>query len=272
MPGVGDLSGLPGVGTGGGGTGTLGAGTGTTAMPMMPTLGMPTAGQRGSSSTGLPDMFGPRTGTAGASPQGPTSASIGAPKLPSLDPKLSALGGTAGVGGGLGRSGLGSPDVPEGIGPAKVPGVPRLGGTTEALPGPSKFSSSLKPTPLQDEFAGLLRSDPKVTGLTASTGIGSAGAGLSGRAAAAEAAAVRAAASEAGAVGAVGRLAGTTGAAGAAGGMGMPYMPPMAGAGAGQRQGGGERERTTWLLEDDDVWGVEGTDCDGGVIGRPPQR
>jgi hypothetical protein len=145
----------------------------------------------------------------------------------------------------------------------KVPGLPQVADTAEsALAGSSKFGSSLKPTSMQSEFANLLRSDPKVAALTASAGLGS-------RAAASEAAVARGAASEAAAVG---RLAGTAGAPGAAGGMGMPYMPPMGGAGAGQRQGNGERERTTWLLEDEDVWGVEGATCDGGVIGRPPQR
>ncbi|MFJ1562592.1 hypothetical protein [Streptomyces mirabilis] len=59
---------------------------------------------------------------------------------------------------------------------------------------------------------------------------------------------------------------------------GMPYMPMggMGGTPMGAGQRGGERERTTWLTEDEDIWGA---DCDtsDGVIGRPrpdrpPQR
>ncbi|WP_406207953.1 hypothetical protein OH807_35830 [Kitasatospora sp. NBC_01560] len=53
------------------------------------------------------------------------------------------------------------------------------------------------------------------------------------------------------------------------GGAGSPMMPPMGGAGAGAAGGQGEkdRQRTTWLAEDEEVWG---TDTGGvtGVIGR----
>ncbi|MCX4966942.1 AAWKG family protein [Streptomyces sp. NBC_00654] len=47
---------------------------------------------------------------------------------------------------------------------------------------------------------------------------------------------------------------------------GMPFMPP-AGGGAGQQTESGDRERSSWLDEDEDVWG---TDEDGApaVIGR----
>jgi hypothetical protein len=58
-----------------------------------------------------------------------------------------------------------------------------------------------------------------------------------------------------------------------------PMMPPMAG-GAGQGQQ--ERERTTWLLEDRDVWSVAGTmaprvvaapapDAEDETVGASPQ-
>ncbi|PPK70916.1 hypothetical protein V5P93_002775 [Actinokineospora auranticolor] len=52
---------------------------------------------------------------------------------------------------------------------------------------------------------------------------------------------------------------------------GMPFMPPMMG-GMGGAGGAGreekERERTTWLSEDEKVWGTD-TDIGDGVIGRP---
>jgi hypothetical protein len=54
------------------------------------------------------------------------------------------------------------------------------------------------------------------------------------------------------------------------GGAGVPFFPPMMG-GAGGAGGGGEkpreRERQTWLSEDEAVWGTH-TDAGSGVIGR----
>ncbi|TYC70452.1 hypothetical protein [Streptomyces sp. CB01881] len=51
------------------------------------------------------------------------------------------------------------------------------------------------------------------------------------------------------------------------GGAGAPMMPPPGGAGGAAGQGEKERQRTTWLAEDEEVWG---TDAGGvtGVIGR----
>lgn len=47
-----------------------------------------------------------------------------------------------------------------------------------------------------------------------------------------------------------------------------PMMPPMGGAGGGGgAPGGKDRQRTTWLAEDEEVWGTE-TGSVGGVIGR----
>ncbi|MFI5494198.1 hypothetical protein [Actinoplanes sp. NPDC051859] len=59
-------------------------------------------------------------------------------------------------------------------------------------------------------------------------------------------------------------------AAGTGNGSGMPMYPPMAGGmGAGSGQGGNkERERTTWLAEDSEVWGTEPGAVPGSV-GRP---
>lgn len=63
-----------------------------------------------------------------------------------------------------------------------------------------------------------------------------------------------------------GLQAGAAAAAGLGNG-GMPFMPPMGGApGAGGQQDR-DRERTTWLAEDEDVWGTD-PDCAPAVIGR----
>ncbi|MEV0134999.1 hypothetical protein AB0H83_41930 [Dactylosporangium sp. NPDC050688] len=59
------------------------------------------------------------------------------------------------------------------------------------------------------------------------------------------------------------------GVAGSGNGMGgMPFIPPMGGMG-GMGQGGQskERERTTWLAEDEEVWGTD-PDCMPAVVGR----
>ncbi len=60
--------------------------------------------------------------------------------------------------------------------------------------------------------------------------------------------------------------AGAAGANAAAGG--MPMMPPMGGmGGGGAGQENKERERKTWLEEDEDTWGTD-PDCSVAVIGR----
>jgi hypothetical protein len=48
------------------------------------------------------------------------------------------------------------------------------------------------------------------------------------------------------------------GGSGTSGTSAVPFFPPMAGAGigmGGQQQGNQERERTTWLAEDGNIWG-----------------
>ncbi|HWS31762.1 MAG TPA: hypothetical protein VN408_03355 [Actinoplanes sp.] len=52
---------------------------------------------------------------------------------------------------------------------------------------------------------------------------------------------------------------------------GMPFMPPMGGMGgaSGGQQGQKERERKTWLEEDEEVWGAD-PDCAPAVLGRGP--
>ncbi|TWG08529.1 hypothetical protein [Saccharopolyspora dendranthemae] len=53
---------------------------------------------------------------------------------------------------------------------------------------------------------------------------------------------------------------------------GMPFMPPMMGGmgGMGQQGDKNERERQTWLSEDEDVWGTN-ADAGMGVIGLPDE-
>ena len=270
-----------GGGSAGGGVGGVG-GVGPVAMPPLPKLGSGsgagsgfgsgvgggagTGGQARSQSVSLPPA--PQLGAVRSSSTGLGSSAggIGTPgRLPGLDPSFSNLGGGVGESAAAGRGGVRVP----GLGGPALPRPPGVAGAFEgALLGPSKFDPNLKPTPLENEFAGLLRSDPKVAGLTATAGQAS----QAGRFATAEAGAARAAASEAAVAGRLGAAMGPGGATGAMGGMGgMPYMPPMTGAG-GQRQTDGERERTTWLLEDDEVWGTDGAECHGGVIGRSPQN
>ncbi|WP_238013748.1 hypothetical protein KZZ52_15500 [Dactylosporangium sp. AC04546] len=58
---------------------------------------------------------------------------------------------------------------------------------------------------------------------------------------------------------------GSTGAASSMGG--MPFMPPMGGMGNSGNQNEKERERTTWLAEEEDVWGTD-PDVTAAVIGR----
>ncbi|MDI2027553.1 hypothetical protein QFW96_02970 [Saccharopolyspora sp. TS4A08] len=51
---------------------------------------------------------------------------------------------------------------------------------------------------------------------------------------------------------------------------GMPFMPPMMGGMGGQQGDKSERERQTWLSEDEDVWGTN-ADAGMGVIGLPDE-
>ncbi|MGH3374670.1 MAG: hypothetical protein ACRDP6_08015 [Actinoallomurus sp.] len=48
---------------------------------------------------------------------------------------------------------------------------------------------------------------------------------------------------------------------------GEPMMPPMGGMGGAGAGGGQDRQRTTWLAEDEEVWGTD-SDVVSGVIGR----
>jgi hypothetical protein len=66
--------------------------------------------------------------------------------------------------------------------------------------------------------------------------------------------------------------AGGAGAPGSAGASGLGSgMPPMMPPGSGQGLGKKERERTTWLNEDEKTWGVE-EGPEMAVIGRPDEN
>jgi len=60
---------------------------------------------------------------------------------------------------------------------------------------------------------------------------------------------------------------GANGGPGAGGMGGMPFMPPMGGMGAPGGNQEKERERKTWLAEEEDVWGTD-PDCSPAVVGR----
>ncbi|MCL9796328.1 hypothetical protein MXD58_018895, partial [Frankia sp. AgKG'84/4] len=63
-------------------------------------------------------------------------------------------------------------------------------------------------------------------------------------------------------------MSGMSGMSGSSAGSGMPFMP-MGGMGAGQAGQGQsrERQRNTWLTEDEEVWGTD-PECAPAVIGR----
>jgi hypothetical protein len=48
---------------------------------------------------------------------------------------------------------------------------------------------------------------------------------------------------------------------------GMPFMPPMMG-NPGGKENEKERERSTWLTEEEDAWGTDPDDVTDAVIGR----
>ena len=227
----GGSGGLPGGsvtagGSGPGGLGQLGAGSGSG-------VGAPGSG----SSVGLPgsitgggvDPYGATSQLAGGGPGGGIGSSLASgfgSGVPGSGIGGGIGSGIAGPGAGLPGSygagpGFGGAGLGGGIGGGLGGGVggPRLGGIGGGLGGGGRFGGSL---------AG-----------------GPGGGPLGGAALAGE--------EEGAALGARG-VAGGGAAAGAQGRAGVG--PMMAGQGAGSE--GGDRERSTWLSEDDDVWGGNG--------------
>ncbi|MGW1839032.1 hypothetical protein [Streptomyces sp. NPDC002067] len=234
------------------------------ATPDLPATPEFPSGAGGLDTSAMPGADGYAPGAPDAAAAGDGGALPAMPVMPTMPTRPGASAGGAGSPRApLFRPGTGPSGNRSALGRPTLPAPPKFPGITSGLPGgrigdggigPSPKSVP-KPTPLGKEFGDLLRNDPAVKGLTATAG--------AGRAAAAEAQAARTAAAES-------ALAGRTAGAAARGGMGgMPFMPPMTGAQGAQRGGESERERTTWLLEDEDTWGADtGGDTDG-VIGRP---
>ncbi|MFI5843122.1 hypothetical protein ACIA8K_25770 [Catenuloplanes sp. NPDC051500] len=190
----------------------------------------------------------------------------------------SGLGGLGGIGGGTGLGSIGSGSSSSGSGrPGGVTGIGpdddgKGGGTATSqfptgvdISGVGGGSSGLGGTGI-----GSLSGTP--AGLAAATGGGASGlaggdgsgtTGLSGGAGSSGGTGGLTGIGSGAAVGG----AGAAGAAGASGGTGYP--PPMGGMGGmgGQQNQEKERERKTWLEEDDEVWGTD-PDVGPAVIGR----
>ncbi|RSM75423.1 hypothetical protein DL991_27420 [Amycolatopsis sp. WAC 01375] len=66
-------------------------------------------------------------------------------------------------------------------------------------------------------------------------------------------------------------LGGPKGAAGTGSGSGVPFYPPSAGGAGGAGGGKGERDRDTWIAEDEKTWGTDPTVAPG-VLGRRRRR
>ncbi|WP_026124453.1 hypothetical protein [Nocardiopsis baichengensis] len=184
----------------------------------------------GSSSDG-----GPLSGGSVDPPGWGSSDGASGPGSSSGERPLSGSADLTGGGGGE-RSAGGSVDMPgsglQGSGPAGV-GADGLGGTASSGPGASALGGAGAPQDPASGYGG---------GAAGTGGSGTVGAGGSG-----------------------------AGAAAGGGGSGSPMMPPMmppmgGGAGAGGPQQ--ERTRSTWLTEDENVWGT--ADRGGpAVLGRP---
>jgi hypothetical protein len=225
----------PGIGggRGGGGGGSIGGVNGPG--PNLPGLNGPGLGGGGGGSIGGPTPpRGPVTGGGNGS-IGPVTGVPGA--VPPGGSK-----GIGGAGGSIGRPGAGG---------ASGSGVGRPGGTGL---GAVRGGGSLGGPSAVNEQIGGLTATPFGGGLIGAAPDGAASyqdlAGLSAAAAARDMA--------------------DRGADGSAGLGGYPFMPPMGGMG-GVPNGGKEqeRERKTWLTEDEEVWGTD-PGVVSAVIGRDP--
>ncbi|GAA2645784.1 hypothetical protein [Paractinoplanes durhamensis] len=242
LDGLGDLGsgsgsgGLDGLGSGSGsGSGSSGLdGLGDLGTSDLSTGGLGT-GDLGSGGTGgLGDLGGSGLGSdlgvgTGAGTGG--AGSLGS-SIPILGGVSSGLGGLGGSSGSSGSSGLG--------GGSKASDLDQLGEGT---------ASSLFPTDVDGADIGSLGGGAGLDGTTtAGTGLGENLAGLLGEPATSSV---------------------TTGSPLSSGSSssGMPFMPPMGGMGGNGQQEDKERERKTWLEEDEEVWGTD-PDCSVAVIGR----
>ncbi|MFI6785122.1 WXG100 family type VII secretion target [Micromonospora sp. NPDC050276] len=169
---------------------------------------------------------------------GPSGSNSGG-SLPGLGGGSSNIGDLPGIpGGGSGGDYFGGASGSDGIGHGWS-GVDWQSGSNSGMPAGSMQIGPLGPAPLAtDGFAAAASGGSGLAGLGSTAAAGAAGGGLAG------------------------------GAAGSAamGGMG-PMMPPMGGAGAGGQQQEKDRERKTWLAEEEEVWGTD-PDVAPSVIGR----
>ncbi|MEV4844665.1 hypothetical protein AB0K20_15805 [Micromonospora matsumotoense] len=244
------LGGGPGLGLGGGGDLGLGGGSGLGlgggSGAGGPGLGGGDLGAGGSTGglgglgggTDWDDLLGggPGSGSAGGGSGGGLGGGVVVPGLP---PGLGGLGnlGSSGGSGGLGGvkgGGAGGPGDDGTTNPSAQFPTDVDGVDVGNLGGGSPGESSTSGVALGSELAALL-GEP--------AGVGPGGTGARG----------------------------TESAASTAGG--FPMMPPMGGMGGmggGGQQGEKDRERKTWLEEEEDVWGTD-PECGMAVIGRTAQ-
>ncbi|GHJ46934.1 hypothetical protein Cs7R123_42760 [Catellatospora sp. TT07R-123] len=160
-----------------------------------------------------------------------------------------------------GLPGSGSPGIPPvlpgGIpGRPSIPGSPSLPGSPGGLPGGGVRPGLPGAPALPDGTSPPVRSEfPSAGGSAAAQDVtlGRGGPGTGGLGSTSS------------------LLAARGGGAGGAGGSGtgMPFMPMSPGAGGGKKDGE-ERERTTWLQEDRDIWGVTDDVAPGVIRGGDP--
>jgi len=271
---AGSSSGVPGIGSGVGGSGVGSTGTGASGA-FGPGAGGTGIGATGTGGTGAggPGFAASGTGGAGSGidpyAAGGSLAGTGLGTGPGVAAGASGVGG-AGTGlgaagldaAGLGAGGLGS--AASGVGGLGASGLGASGLGTSGLGASGLGASGLG-------ASGLGASGVGAAGRGAS-GLGASGVGGRGVGQGASLAGGRGTVG-AGGLGAeeggVGGGRAGLGAAGAAEGEAMAGrggMAPMGGAG-GQGQGEEERERSTWLMEDEDVWGDDG-DVPPPVIAR----
>jgi hypothetical protein len=204
---------------------------------------------------------------------GYSGGSAGAPSLTSGAPAFHPAGGTSGlVPGGPGSSshlpgtsqaGFGHPGVQSGLPaasglPSGQSGVapthlasfnPSSAGSGSGLATPGAYSGLATPAGFAGGRAGLGGVGGGLGGVGG--GVGGVGGGLGG--------ALGSTAGESAGAGAAGTAADSAlGATAAAGGRGMPMMPPMMPP-MGMGNSDKDRQRKSWLPEDEDIWGGDGT-------------
>jgi hypothetical protein len=239
-------SNLPDLGGAGGGAGFGGG------LPFLPGIGGTGGGRptRGGGAGGnLPDLGGGLGAGGVDDPHSPGGAGFDGPsQVGSGVPGLNLPGGSAGSSG-LGGAGATIPGLGDPAGAGIAPGL----GSDESWSSPAE---SAFPTGSAGASGGQVPTHP-----AAGWPVG-AGADFGAHGGTVGALAATAGAGVAGVAGA----AGTAGTAAGTPMGGMPFMP-MGGMGGGQSNQDKERERTTWLAEEEEVWGTD-PDVAPAVVGR----